>query len=135
MTPDEIRNFVDEFYAMTANGDWEAVDRCITDDFFVSEAAGLPMEGIYPGRAGLCELYAKVIGSLDVAAIEREETMVGHDMGVVKLSLRFADPAVRPAEILELFLFRDGKLAEIKPYYFDPNPVVAAAASKAAQTA
>jgi ketosteroid isomerase-like protein len=133
MSPDEIRNFVDEFYGLTAVGDWAAVDQRITDDFFVSEAEGLPMAGRYEGREGLRELYAKVMGALDVAAIERVETMVGQDKGIVMLSLRFADPSVPPAEILELFRFRDGKLAEIKPYYFDPHPVLAAAKAKAAR--
>lgn len=132
MSPEEIRKFVDDFYALTAAGDWEGVDQRITDDFFVSEAQGLPMAGRYEGRAGLCELYAKVMGSLDVASIDRVETLVGQDTGIVVLSLRFADASVPPAEILELFRFRDGKLAEIKPYYFDPHPVLAAARKKAA---
>lgn len=130
MTPEEIRDFVDELYGLTAVGDWESVAARLTEDFVVTEAEGLPMAGRYEGRNGLRDLYIKVMGTLDVVALDRVETTVGRDHAVTILSLRFADPSLPPAEILELFRFRDGKLAEIKPYYFDPAPVNAAARIK-----
>lgn len=130
MTPEEIRDFVDELYGLTAVGDWENVAARLTEDFVVTEAEGLPMAGRYEGRNGLRDLYIKVMGTLDVVALDRVETTVGRDHAVTILSLRFADPSLPPAEILELFRFRDGKLAEIKPYYFDPAPVNAAARIK-----
>jgi len=32
--------------------------------------------------------------------------------------------------IAELFRLRDGKVCEIKPYYFDPTPICAAVAAR-----
>jgi ketosteroid isomerase-like protein len=131
MTPDEIRKFVDELYGLTAAGDWDAVAERLTDDFVVTEADGLPMAGRFEGRNALRDLYVKVMGTLDVAALDRVETTVGGDYAVAILSFRFADPSLPPAEICEMFRFRGDKLAEIKPFYFDPAPVVAAAKAKA----
>jgi hypothetical protein len=34
------------------------------------------------------------------------------------------------AQVAEMFRFRDGKVCEIRPYYFDPAPVVAAVNAK-----
>lgn len=67
-----------------------------------------------------------------MAGLDRVQTTVGGDHAVTILSIRFADPSLAPAEICEMFRFRDGKLCEIKPYYIDPAPVLAACAAKQA---
>jgi ketosteroid isomerase-like protein len=131
MSPQEMIQFVDELYGLTAVGDWDAVAERLTDDFVAVEAEGLPMAGRYEGRHGLRDLYVKVMGMMDVVALERVETTVAGDHAVTILSLRFADPGIAPAQICEMFRFRDGKLAELKPFYFDPAPVLAAARAKA----
>ncbi|NBC38083.1 nuclear transport factor 2 family protein [Novosphingobium sp. FSY-8] len=131
MTPDQIIEFVDKLYALSGTGQWDAIAELVTDDFFITEAAGLPMEGRFEGKHALRDLFIQVMGSLDVVGLDRVVTTAGGDYGVTLLSLRFADPSLPPAEIAEVFRFRDGKLAEIKPYYFDPAPVIAAAKAKA----
>ena len=133
MTHEEMIAFVDELYTATGAGDWDKAADMLTDDFFVSEADGLPMAGIYRGRHALRDLFVKVMGMLDVAALERRQTTAGGDYAVTILTMRFADPAIPPAELCELFRFRDGKCCEIKPYYFDPQALVRAASAKAAQ--
>jgi hypothetical protein len=132
MTPQEIEQFVDDLYTATGTGDWDRAASMLTDDFFVSEAETLPMAGIYRGRNALRDLYVKVMGMLDVAALDRTQTTVGGDYAVTILTMRFADPALAPAQLCELFRFRDGKCCEIQPFYFDPAPVIAAAKAKTA---
>jgi hypothetical protein len=133
MTPDQMIAFVEELYALTGAGEWEAAAARLSDDFVAIEADGLPMAGRYEGRNGLKELFLKVMDMMDVVAMERVETTAGRDHAVTILSLRFADPALAPAEICEVFRFRDGKCCEIKPFYFDPAPVIAAVAAKRAE--
>ncbi|GHC94434.1 nuclear transport factor 2 family protein [Novosphingobium pokkalii] len=135
MTPAEMIAFVEELYALTASGQWDAVAARLTDDFVVVEADGLPMAGTYRGVQGLQDLFTKVMGLMDVVAMDRVETTAGKDHAVTILSLRFADPALKPAELCELFRFRDGKACAIIPYYFDPAPVLAATAAKRAALA
>ena len=130
MTDQQIVQFVDDLYAATGSGDWDRAASMLTDDFFVTEADGLPMAGVYRGRNALRDLFVKVMGMMDVAALDREQTTVGGDYAVCILSFRFADPALAPAHLCELFRFRDDKLCEIRPYYFDIQTIVAACEAK-----
>ena len=130
MTREEILTYVEDLYAATGSANWDKAASMLTDDFFVTEADGLPMAGRYEGRDALRQLYIKVMGLLDVAALDIAETTTGVDYAVTILSMRFQDPSLAPAQLCELFRFRDGKCCEIKPYYFDPAAVIAAAESK-----
>lgn len=132
MTAEAMIRFVDDLYAATGVGDFDRAAGMLTDDFVVTEAEGLPMAGVYRGKYALRDLYVKVMGMVDVAGLDRVQTTAGGDYAVTILSMRFADPALAPAELCELFRFRDGKCCEIKPYYYDPAPFVTAAAAKQA---
>ena len=46
-------------------------------------------------------------------------------------TLEELDPALAPAELCEMFRFRDGKCCEIRPFYFDPAQFIAAVGAKA----
>jgi ketosteroid isomerase-like protein len=135
MTAQEMEQFVEDFYGASGCGDWERAAAMVTDDFFITEAAPLPFAGSYRGRHALRELYTKVMGMMDVTRLDRVQTTVGGDFAVTILSFRFADPALAPAELCELFRFRDGKCCEIKPYYFDPAMIIAACEAKRAKSA
>lgn len=132
MSPEEITAFVDRLYAATGAGDWDAAAAMLTDDFVAYEADTLPMAGEYRGRNGLHDLYVKVMSMVDVVALERSALPVSGNCAVAVLTMRFADPALASAELCEMFRFRDGKCCEIKPFYFDPAPFVAACAAKKA---
>ena len=133
MTPEAMIQFVDDLYAATGAGDWDKAASMLTDDFFITEADSLAMAGVYRGKHALKELFTKVMGMVDVVGLKREQTTAGGDYAVTILSFQFADPNLKPAELCELFRFRDGKCCEIKPYYFDPAIFNAAVAAKAAK--
>jgi ketosteroid isomerase-like protein len=131
MTHDEIVKYVDDLYECTGVGDFDRAESMLTDDFFITEADSLPFAGVYRGKTALRELYTKVMGLMDVAGLNREVTTTDGDTAVCLLSFEFTDPALKPAQLAEVFRFRDGKACEIKPYYFDPATIVAACAAKA----
>jgi hypothetical protein len=130
MTPDQMIQFVDDFYAASGSGDFEKAAGMVTDDFFITEADCMPMAGTYRGRDALRDLYGKVMGMVDVAALDRVQTTAGGDYAVTILLFRFADPALAPAELCEMFRFRDDKCCEIRPFYFDPAQFIAAVEAK-----
>jgi ketosteroid isomerase-like protein len=121
MTRDQMIKIVDDLYAATGVGDFDKAEEMLTDDFFITEADPLPMAGVYRGKRALRDLFTKVMGMMDVAGV---------DQAVTILSFEFADPNLAPAHLCELFRFRDGKVCEIMPYYFDPQTVVAACEAK-----
>jgi len=135
MTPEQMIQYVDELYAASGAGDFERVAEMVTDDFFVTEADCMPMAGVYRGKYALRELFGKVMGMIDVAGLDRVQTTAGGEYAATILSFRFADPSLAPAELCEVFRFRDGKCCEIKPYYFDPAHFIAAVEAKRAATA
>jgi hypothetical protein len=135
MTPEEISAVVDKLYAATGVGDFDLAETMLTDDLVITEADTLPMAGVYRGKTALRALYIKVMGLMDVAGLERGPTMAAGDQAAALVRFRFQDPALAPAELCEWFRFRDGKVCEIKPYYFDPAPIVAACEAKAAALA
>lgn len=130
MSADQMIAFVDDLYAATGVGDWDKAAAMLTDDFFVTEANCLPMAGVYRGKNALHDLFVKVMGMVDVVGLDRVQTTAGGDYAVTILSFRFADPALKPAELCEMFRFRDGKCCEIRPFYFDPADFTAAVEAK-----
>ena len=130
MTAQEIEQFIDDLYEATGTGDWDRAAGMLTDDFVVTEAEGLPMAGTYCGRDALRDLYIKVMGMVDVVALDRTALTVSENHAVAILSMRFADPALAPAELCEMMELRDGKCCRIKPYYYDPAPFIAAVEAK-----
>jgi hypothetical protein len=104
----------------------------LTEDFVAYEADALPMAGEYRGKGGLKALFSVAMGMVDVAALDRTDLAVGKDRAIAVLTMRFADPALEPAELCEMFTFRGGLCCEIKPYYYEPSVFHAAAAAKAA---
>jgi hypothetical protein len=130
LTDREKIALIEKLYAATGVGDFDAAEEYLTDDFFITEAQTLPFSGIYKGKTALRELYTKVMGMMDVASLDVVQHTVGGDYGVTILSLSFQDSSLAPAPLLELFHFRGDQICEIKPYYFDPTPVLAACKAK-----
>ena len=130
MSHETVLQLVDDLYAATGVGDFDKAEEYLTDDFFITEADTLPFAGVYSGKTALRDLYSKVMGMMDVAGLNRVETTSGGDYAVTILSFEFVDPSLAPAHLCELFRFRDGKVCEIRPYYFDPTTIVAACAAK-----
>jgi SnoaL-like domain len=132
MSHKQILQLVDDLYAATSVGNFDAAEQLLTDDFFITEADTLPFAGVYRGRTALRELYAKVMGMMDVSALNRVQTTSGGDYAVTILSFEFVDPDLAPAHLCERFRFRGGKVCEIRPYYFDPAVIIAACDAKVA---
>ncbi|SFS09518.1 nuclear transport factor 2 family protein [Sphingomonas jatrophae] len=119
-----------KLYALCAAGDWPAVRDMLCDDFFATEAPGLPFEGVYAGRNGLRQLFEKVMGMMPVAGLDHVQMTAGGDWVIVLVEMLARDEAGEfRIPLAEATRFRDGKVAEIKPYYFDPALVHRAVAA------
>ncbi len=127
----EKQAVIEALYAATGVGDFDAAEAYLTDDFFVTEAEGLPYAGIYRGKRALRDLYTKVMRMMDVAGLEiTAHCTTDGNYACTLLQFSFTDPALAPAPLAEMYKFRDGKVCEIKPYYFDPAPIIAACKAK-----
>lgn len=121
---------INALYDATGRADWATAARELTEDFFITEADGLPFAGVYSGKTALQTLYQKVMAMMDVAALDIVETTVGETHAVTLVDFVFAAPEGQRARVAEMFRFRGDKICEIRPYYFDPAPVHAAVRAK-----
>ncbi len=112
-------------YDTTGKGDWAGAEALLTDDFYVTEASTLPYAGVYRGRAALRELFTRVMSSMSVTSLEVKALTQGDDHVVAILDLVLGASGSR-VQIAEMFRFRGDRVCEIRPYYFDPSPVLAA---------
>lgn len=133
LSQDEMLAIVEKLYAATSVGDFDTAETYLTDDFFITEAQTLPFAGVFRGKQALRDLFPIVMGMMDVAGLNIIQHVSGGDYVITILAFTFQDPALQPAELCELYRFRDGKICEIKPYYFDPSTIIAACNAKTAK--
>lgn len=131
----QMEAFVRALYDATSTADWSRAEAMLTDDFYVTEAESMPFAGVYRGRGALRELYTRVMGMMDVAGLDLQVITVSEEHAVALLDMVLAGSPETRVSIAEMFRFRDGKCCEIRPYYFDPRPVIAAVERKARATA
>jgi uncharacterized protein len=121
------------FYDAIFSGDWVFIGANVTDDFAVVEAEGLPYGGTWKGVPGFQKLFAAMgleyFQDLDIqrkAVTANDEYAMAYFRlaGTARSTGRKVD-----IEVAEVTTFRDGKIACLKPFYFDTKAVAAAFAS------
>jgi ketosteroid isomerase-like protein len=120
------RQLVEALFAATGKGDWATAETMLSEDFFVTEAGTLPFAGTYRGRGALQELFQMVMNAAGVTGLDIQQITAGGDRVVALLELVLGGPPTVRVALAETFRVRDGKVCEIRPYYFDPRPITAA---------
>lgn len=114
---------IEAFSAAVMAGDAEAVSRLAHEEFLVEQAASLPYGGTHRGLAGF---YA-MLGQMQQAWRELKITPLGAigDPAGEEFALHMLvegkthDDAPMASEVFERWIVRDGKVAEIRPFYHD----------------
>ncbi|WP_448584881.1 nuclear transport factor 2 family protein [Thermaurantiacus sp.] len=122
MTPDDAACLAvaRRLYEAAERGDWAAAERELHADLVIHEAASLPYAGTYRGRDALRRLSGLVRGFWPGARIARTGMAAGDGRVVVffELTIETPDGPLRH-DIVEVNRFRDGLVAEIRPFYWD----------------
>lgn len=119
----DLADLVNKFYAASAEGDFETTRNMMTDNFKITEADNLPFGGVYEGKGALEELFAKVMGMMNIADLRHSHMMVGEDCVCCMVNLVPAEGDGEPISLMELFLFEGDKVSEIRPFYFNADQV------------
>ncbi len=123
------------FDAMAA-GDFELMKTYLHPDVFVIEADCLPYSGVHRGPDGYIQLVHKVVNTWDdlqlsvnaMAEVDDMVMVVSEFAGKNKAGVAFNMP------MTELFYFTDGKVSEVRPYYFDTHKLAELYAQQGSQT-
>jgi len=111
-------------------GDMAAMFVGFAPDVVLYEAEGLPYAGVYQGIAGVQELLVKFSAFWDEAHITPERFLGEGDHVLIQLHF---EGRVRSTGkqlsmgVIEHWLLRDGKVVELRPYYWDTAAIQAAA--------
>lgn len=115
-------------YEAAGRGDWDAAEAELHEELAIHEAATMPYAGIYRGRDALRRLSAIVYGYWPGTRVERLGMAAGAGRVVVFFRMLIDAPGGSIThEIVEVNEFRDGKVAVIKPFYWDTGAMAALA--------
>ncbi len=114
----------DRFVAAVFAGDSATLHELAAPDFVLLEGSGLPFAGDFPGADGFLRflgIFAEVF-DIEVLAPVRSFQSDDPDVLATEFELRAVDRATgKPFEssLIEVWTFREGKVASIKPHYFN----------------
>ena len=121
----DYQKFFNDFMAANARGDRAALEAMVHPDFSLEEAAGLPYAGVYKGVDGMFALMRSLDETWSKFRLKVIEfPCQGENSMVVRIAvsgtLRKTGNAFATTA-MELWRFKDGRLFEIVPYYFDTH--------------
>ena len=118
----ENRQQLEAMYACLLSGDLAGFLAGCADDVVTHQSPMLPYGGVYHGKKALEKLLSQTIFPLiDGAKIRAVAPLMAGDDRVIA---SFAVPATRTGKeltLLEQATVRDGKVIELKVFYFDPS--------------
>lgn len=113
------------------SGDMAAVDAGLHPDFEITEAPGVPYGGTYRGLDGWHRLVQNITGTWDDFATAALE-IIGEPDGERFAALHSLKGRSKKTgrsvalQVFELWVFKDGKVIQVVPFYFDTHAVAKA---------
>jgi uncharacterized protein len=114
----------ERFVAAVFAGDAQTLRELAAPDFMLLEGSGLPFAGSYSGADGFLRflgIFAEVF-DIDVLAPVRSFHSDDPDVIAFEFDLRAVDRATGKrfeSSLIEVWTFREGKVASVKPHYFN----------------
>lgn len=123
---------IQAMFAALASGDIEKMKSYLHPDVVVNEAECLPYAGVYRGPDAYIELVNKVLATWDDVDVSVKAMLEEGDMVVCVSELSGKNKAgvAFTMPMAEVFYFTDGKLSEVRPYYYDTNKLAEIHAGK-----
>ena len=124
MTPEQQLALVRQHYALNVAGDHAAARELLTDDFEITIPAFMSFGGTYSGKDAFLKLIPIVVEEIGVQKFDHVATTVGdgYAMELVEFTVDGRDGP--PLPVAEVIRFRGDKICEIRPYYYDPFPMM-----------
>jgi ketosteroid isomerase-like protein len=131
MTQGNGQQTLETFFAAFREQDLAAMEALLAPDFVIHEVDGLPYGGVYKGYAGWMELLAR-IGATWEGLAPTVRHLVGdgrHFAVLMDLTLTAkATGRTLDTSIFEMWTVEDGKIKEVRPFYWDTRAVADLAA-------
>ena len=114
-------------YTHMRAGEWEEINKYISDEFVAYEPVSLPFGGEWRGENVFKRLFGAVMGSFDSPSVEPIDMIGGDDWVCYILNLSFTSKATGERvtfRLIENGRVKDGKLMELHLHYFDTAEIL-----------
>lgn len=124
MTENRNLAIIERFVAAVFAGDGETLKSLCAPEFELHEGSGLSFAGTYAGGEGFLQFLGIFSGALDIQRLEHVRTYLTDDPDFVICEMELEATVRESGEhfgssLLERWRFKDGKVIEIKPHYFN----------------
>jgi len=122
---DENRDVFTRFYEAARAGDWDRFKSCLDPAIELHEAPSLPYGGVSKGPDAVVACLQAMFSTWRSVEFVLDRMLVDRELGFVLFDVSFTAEtgAVVHMPVVELWRIRDGKLTEIRPFYFDTHTV------------
>jgi ketosteroid isomerase-like protein len=122
---EENKRIVEGIYAAGARGDFQSVMACMDENIVVIEPPYLPYGGTYRGIAEFQKLMGLINEYADMSTVSLQYAVAEGDK--VFVALQFKDRKTgKMLQLVEQSIVRDGKIVEMKIFYFDAGSMIEA---------
>jgi ketosteroid isomerase-like protein len=118
---------VESAYVALDKGDWDFFYSLFADDVVMHEAPSLPYGGTYYGVEGLKRGIETMFAAWDNMTYKVEQITAGGDLVFVYMHISASSPRTGKTfgfPVAELWRFRDGKVTEFRPFYWDTHRAI-----------
>ena len=114
-------------YTHMRAGEWEEINKYISDEFVAYEPVSLPFGGEWRGENVFKRLFGAVMGSFDSPSVEPIDMIGGDDWVCYILNLSFTSKSTGERvtfRLIENGRVKDGQLMELYLHYFDTAEIL-----------
>ena len=118
---------INAIYTHIRAGEWDQVDKFLSEDFVAYEPESLPFGGEWRGENVFKRLFGAVMGSFDTPSVEHIDLIGGDEWVCYILNLSFISKTTRERvtyRLIENGRVIDGKLTELHLHYFDTEEIL-----------
>ena len=120
---------VKKAFSLMASGKLEEFYELFSDDCEVTQAASLPFGGVYRGKDAIRFAFARIMETWEKVETHKLKYFCSGEDVIVHMVAGGVGPFTGKSfwmDILELWRVRDGKVVEMKPFFFDTARLVEA---------
>ncbi len=125
MSDSSPKSVVEEVYRLFQAGESHAVAALMADDVFFREPPGHPKEGQWTGPDDTIAAAEEVQEVLRFVDVEIPDIVASDNQAIahVVMTLEGLDGVTYQSEILEQWRVKDGKIIEVRPFYWNPGEI------------
>lgn len=119
------KDIVLKMYAAAGSGDVAGAIACMDDNVTVIEPPYLPYGGTYQGKQEFLRLFGLIGEYGDLSTVKMHYAVAEGDL--VFVALQFIDRKTgKPMQLVEQSTVKNGKIVEMKIFYFDAGSMIEA---------